>query len=164
MKTLFAKMVQSTLIVLLLAAPAAAQPTARYCQLGIGGRVVRDAALNGTVNFKFGPVVCGASVSTYSYLVLEVDYTHDQNGNVVVTCLTGQTTQTADKVPQGCGSISGGTCVATDIGVVSKAVTGNKKWTFRLGVRGYRSWSCSVTHDNSPTASDLVSVDAYLTD
>jgi hypothetical protein len=51
-----------------------------------------------------------------------------------------------------------------DGGVWSKAVSGDKVYTFRVGLRGYRAWSCSFTHDGTPDANDLLSVRAWLED
>jgi hypothetical protein len=152
------------LILLCVTSTAYGQADARYCRVGRDGIVVRDGALNGTVSFNVGPMQCGARVSSYTYMILELEYTHDSNGNVVVTCLTGQSVATADKAPQGCASVIDGVCTAADIGVVSKAVTADKKWAVRLGIRGYRTWTCTITHDGTPTASDLVTVRAHLAD
>lgn len=149
---------------LLFGSAAWAQDDAKFCNLGVAGVVAKAKPLNGTVNFKFGPRACGRSTSSYGYLVVEMDYTHDNNGNVVLTCTTGQSVSTADKVPQVCGSVTDGVCILDDAGIAQKAVTGDKKWTFRFGIRGYRAWSCTTTHSGTPSASDIVTENAYLTD
>lgn len=141
-----------------------AQEDARLCQIGQTGVVVNAQPLNGTVNFKFGPTVCGRKVASFAYLVIEIDYTHANSGNVVVTCLTGSARNEWDKAPQVCDSVTSGTCVLVDAGKGSKAVTGDKKWAFKLGVRGYQAWSCTTTHDGTPGAGDIVTERAYLTD
>jgi hypothetical protein len=157
-------MIRVLIFSIFLSTPLAAQETARHCQIGRMGVVVDAKPLNGTVNFKFGPRVCGRDVSSFTYLVIEVDYTHSNSGNIVVTCLTGQQRDAADKAPQLCDHVSSGTCVMVDTGKASKAVTGDKKYTFRLGVRGYRAWSCTTTHDGTPDANDVVTERAYLED
>jgi hypothetical protein len=128
--------------------------------------VIDAKPMNGaasTLTFTFGPRECARNVASFKWLVIEGEFTYSSKaGNVVATCLTGRSVATADKTPQTCAGA--GTCTALDAGVVSKAVTANKKWAFRIGIRGYRAWSCVVSHDNSPTASEIFTGYAYLTD
>jgi hypothetical protein len=120
-------------------------------------------AAAGVRTFTFGPRECTSNVSNYNWLVVEMEFTYSSKaGNMIVTCTNGRSVATADKTPQVC--IGAGTCTATDAGIVSKAVTANKKWSFRVGIRGYRAWSCVASHDNSPTASEKLTTYAYLTD
>lgn len=150
------------ILVLVSPTPASAQAETRYCPITTGGVVVPLTALTSTVNFKFGPTVCSTQeVASYKYLVIEVDYTWATNGTITLTCLTGQSTPTANKVPQMCTGV--GTCAMEDAGVYTKAVTASKKLAFRVGIRGYRAWSCSTTH-SAPAAGDKVLERAYLTD
>jgi len=142
------------------------QSDTRWCPLGVNGTTLSNVALNGAAasrTFKFGPVACrNEKVASFRWLVLEMEFTHTTSGNVLVTCTTGQTLATADKTPQTCSG--SGTCTANDAGIVSKAVTGSKKWAARLGIRGYRAWSCVASHDSTPVAGDKLTVGAYLTD
>ena len=100
---------------------------------------------------------------THYVLEGEAEFTYSSKaGSVLMTCLTGRSVATADKTPQVCAGA--GTCTLLDGAILTKAVTANKKWKFRMGLRGYRAWSCIFSHDNSPTASELFTGYAYLTD
>jgi hypothetical protein len=151
--------------VVLFPSMAFSQATTRFCSLGTEGLVIDAKPMNGaasTLTFTFGPRECSGNVASYNWLVIEATFTHTTSGNVIFTCTTGVSVATADKIPQVCSG--GGTCVAVDGGIISKAVTGNKKWAARLGIRGYRAWSCVASHDNTPAAGDILSANAYLTD
>ena len=151
---------------LLLAADTSAQATVDFCSLGIDGLVIDAKPMNGatsTLTFTFGPRACARNVASYKWLVIEAEFTYDSKaGNILYTCLTGRSVATANKVPQVCAGA--GTCTLIDAGVATKAVTGSKKYEFRIGLRGYRAWSCIVSHDNSPTADEIFTGYAYLTD
>jgi hypothetical protein len=141
------------------------KPPITYCLLGTAGVVVDAKPMNGaaaTLTFTIAPSQCGRDAASYQYLVLESEFTHSTNGNVLWTCLTGATVATATKTPQTC--TGSGTCTAVDAAIFSKAVTGNKKWAVRLGVQGYRAWSCVASHDGGPGAGDILTASAYLTD
>lgn len=145
--------------------PAASQSTVDFCSLGTEGKVIDAKSMNGaasTLTFTFGPRQCARNVASFKWLVVEAEFTHTTSGNVLFTCTNGRSVATADKTPQTC--TGSGTCTATDAGIVSKAVTGNKKWSFRVGIRGYRAWSCVASHDNTPAAGDVLTSYAYLTD
>ena len=143
-----------------------AQTTAELCHLQAGGYIFKNVALNGatsTRTFKFGDTACNRKVSSYEFAVFEFDFTYSsKSGNIVLTCTTGKDLKNADKTPQIC--VGSGTCTAMDAGIFSKAVTANKKWAVRMGIRGYASWICVVSHDGSPTASELITMNGYLTD
>ena len=148
--------------------PAMAQADFRTCPLTgpDNGRVLTAVPLNGaasTLTFVVDPIRCGQKTASFSLLVLKVNFTHVTSGNVVVTCTTGHDTKTATATPQICTG-SAGTCIAEDAGIVSKAVTGDKEWAVRIGIHGYRAWSCTVSHDNTPAAGDLVTVHGKVTD
>ncbi len=151
---------------LLLAPAALAQSTTRFCSLGAEGVVIDAKPMNGassTLTWTFGPRECSGNVASYNWLVVEMEFTYSSKaGNVLVTCTNGRSVATADKVPQVCAGA--GTCTATDAGIVSKAVTANKKWSFRVGIRGYRAWSCVASHDNTPGAGEILTTGAYLSD
>lgn len=141
------------------------QPPITYCLLGTAGVVIDAKPMNGaasTLTFTIAPIQCGRDAASYRYLVIESEFTHAKSGNVLWTCLTGATVATATKTPQTC--TGSGTCTAVDAGIVSKAVTGDKQWAARVGVRGYRAWSCVASHDNTPGVGDIITANAYLTD
>lgn len=155
---------------LLIPSSAEAQKSSRWCRLGAvgdGGKVIDSKPMDGaagTRTFTFGTKSCGDKTSSYSYLVIEMEFTHATNGNMILTCTNGQTTGTADKSPQVCGSITAGVCVAEDAAIVKKGVTGDKNWSFRIGIKGYRAWSCIASHDGGPAAGDILTTYAYVTD
>ena len=163
------KKIALIMLAFLLCAPVAiAQEATTTCPIGDGnGLVINAKPLSGaesTLTFTFGPQLCSRDVSTFTYLTVEVEYTHTTNGNVVLTCTTGQMQTTATKTPQACDSVTGGACIAADAGIIKKAVTGDKDYAVRLGVRGYKAWSCVMSHDNTPVATDVITVHAYVTD
>lgn len=165
------------LLSLLVSAPAFAQVSGlittdagtRYCRLGKAqrnGRVLNDVSLNAAAasrTFTIGQESCNEWTASYQWLIVELDFTYDTKaGNVVLTCTTGQAIANADKTPQVC--VGAGTCTALDAGIVSKAVTANKKWAARIGIRGYVAWSCVVAHDGTPGAGERITARAYLID
>ena len=146
-------------------AVAVAQSTVDFCSLGTDGLVINAKPMNGaasTLTFTFGPRECARNVASFQWLIIEGEFTHTTDGNVVVTCTNGRSVATATHTPQTC--VGAGTCTGVDGGVFSKAVTGDKDFSFRLGLRGYRAWSCVASHDNTPAAGDILTVNAYLTD
>lgn len=152
-------------ILSLIPAVAFAQATVDFCSLGTEGVVINAKPMNGaasTLTFTFGPRECARNVASFQWLIVEAEFTHTTSGNVIITCTNGRSVATANKTPQIC--VGAGTCTALDAGVVSKAVTGDKNWSFRVGIRGYRAWSCIASHDNTPAAGDVLTVSAYLTD
>ena len=148
-------------------ATASAQSTVDFCSLGTEGLVIDAKPMNGaasTLTFTFGPRTCARNVASFQWLVIEAEFTYSsKDGNVVITCTNGRSVATADKTPTTC--TGSGTCVTADAGIFSTAVSAaNKKWSVRLGIRGYRAWSCVASHDNTPTASEIFTANAYLTD
>lgn len=135
------------------------------CALGVGGKVLSAKAMNGSASsltYTFGPKACGRRVASFRWLVLEAEYTHANSGNVVLTLTHGQRAATANKTPQVC--TGSGTCVLVDAGIFSKAVTGDKKWSARLGLRGFPIWKIVGSHDGAPAGGDLLTIYVYLTD
>ncbi|MHC4867013.1 MAG: hypothetical protein ACYTEX_23290 [Planctomycetota bacterium] len=150
-----------------MASTAAAQATVDFCSLGTEGLVIDAKPMNGaaaTLTFTFGPRECARNVASFQWLIIEGEFTYSsKTGNVLITCTNGRSVATATHTPQTC--VGAGTCTTTDAGIFSTAVgAANKNWSVRLGIRGYRAWSCVVSHDNSPTASELFTGYAYLTD
>jgi hypothetical protein len=117
-----------------------------------------------TLTFTFGPRECARNVASFKWLVIEAEFTYaSKAGNVLFTCTNGRSVVTADKTPQVC--VGAGTCTAVDAGIISKAVTASKNWSGpRIGIRGYRAWSCIASHDNTPGAGEILTAYAYLTD
>ena len=155
-----------TILSLFVASNALAQATVAFCSLGTEGKVIDAKPMNGaasTLTFTFGPRECVRNVASFQWLIVEMEFTYSSKaGNVLMTCANGRSVATADKIPQTCAG--SGTCTATDAGIVSKAVTANKKWSFRIGIRGYRAWSCVASHDNTPGAGEILTGYAYLPD
>lgn len=145
---------------------ASAQSTVDFCSLGTEGKVIDAKPMNGaasTLTFTFGPRYCARNVASFKWLVVEMEYTHSTKvGNVLLTCTNGRSVATADKTPTTC--VGAGTCTTVDGGIFSTAVTASKNWSMRLGIRGYRAWSCVASHDGTPTASEILTANAYLTD
>lgn len=139
----------------------------QWCTVGgDSGRVLKAVALTGSVEartFSFGKKACGRGVSSYQYLIIEADYTWAHDGDLTITCTTGQERKTATYTPQIC--TGSGTCTMVDGGVFLKAVlTGTKNsFSFRVGVRGHRAWSCVTAH-TAAGAGDVITQYAYLTD
>lgn len=154
MRTLFA------VLILSIALPVAAENRAT----GVGtplDNVAMNAAA-GTRTFTVGPDIGRVKLASYSYIVFEFDFTHANSGNIVLTCSVGQTAATANKTPQVCSG--SGTCTLNDAGIFSKAVTGDKKWSARMGIRGFLAMSCVASHSGSPAAGDKLTVVGYVTD
>ncbi len=146
---------------------AGAQATVDFCSLGTEGLVIDAKPMNGatsTLTFTFGPRACGRNVASFRYLVIEAEFTYSSKaGNVLFTCTNGRSVATADKTPQVCAGA--GVCITVDAGITSTAVTASKNWSGpRIGIRGYRAWSCIASHDNTPGAGEILTVNAYLTD
>lgn len=146
--------------------PALAAPDTEWCAVGSArGKMLSAVALNAGATartFVFGPVACGRKVGSYRYIEFEAEYTHATNGNVLLTCTHGQRAATADKTPQVC--TGAGTCTLVDAGVLSKVVSGSKKFSGRIGLRGRHVWKVVASHDNAPVAGDKLTLYVYLTD
>lgn len=148
--------------------PAFAQADATWCPLSSTGLLVNNKSLkvadSEDLVFYLPETRCGRDISSFTWAIFEIDFTHTTDGNVVLTCTNGQapTAAAAKFIPQTCAGA--GICTTLDAGIFSKAVTGNKAYSFRLGVRGYRTWRCVISHDNTPATGDLISIGGYLTD
>lgn len=99
----------------------------------------------------------------WSLLILHVDYTWANNGALTLTC---QSTDTSDFSKlydlQVCDN-SSGTCTLNDSGVwVTTSLTASKKFSFPIGILGYRNLQCSIAHGGSPAAGDIVTITGYL--
>lgn len=94
--------------------------------------------------------------------VLFVEYTHANNGALTVTCTASDDANTTDFTLQTC-TISGGACTLNDAGTYATgSLTGDKDYTFRVGLLGYDDVECVIAHGGAPDANDLVTVTGYL--
>ena len=161
-------------VLLLVAFPAIAiaEPaTTTPAELSDGSRnLLDDVALNGaagTRTFTLGPQI-GAGprqLAEFRTLVLEVDFTHDQDGTLSIACTEGQSTSAAD-FDLTTTTCSSGTCSLHFAGTVTtnSTLTADKKFAHRVGITGFKVIQCVVTHNGSPTASDKVTVTGFLAD
>jgi len=133
----------------------------RLCKLGTKLSAVSLNAAAASRTFTAGPTSCNDNMASYTYLVIEAAYTHSNSDDLVITCTVGGTVATATKTPQLC--TGAGTCTANDAGIFSKAVTGDKNFAVRMGIRGFPAVSCVASHATAG-AGDILTVIAYLTD
>jgi hypothetical protein len=99
----------------------------------------------------------------WSILILYVDYTHANNGTLTLTCTSSdKPDHSAEFTLQTCDNADG-TCTLKDSGVwVTASLTASKKFSFPIGILGYRELKCSIAHGGTPSASDLVTITGYM--
>lgn len=153
------------LLALSFAVPTVAHADENFCRVGKSRGVIYKQAMNGGAalrTFSLPPKArgCAEPTSNYRFLVMDLTYTKATNGIITMTCTTGQDVKKANHTPQTC--VGSGTCTLTDGGVFSKTVTASANFSFRLGIRGYRAWTCVVAH-SAPAAGDIITVEAALT-
>jgi len=116
-------------------------------------------ALNGAAGTRtFTADVEGWDMAVF-YLFF--DYTATA-GTITLTCTVGPDTTTYTYTPQVC-TLSGGTCTGADSGIFTHAsMSADTRWSWRMGVRGYRYMSCVAAHGGTPAATDKITVDLVL--
>lgn len=124
-----------------------------------------DVALNGAASTRTFTWPCAPAghqdALGYATLVMFVDFTHDNDGTLTLTC-TVSDDGAAQFDPTTC-STSGGTCTLNFGGVfVTSSLTADKKYAVRMGIRGYRKGECVLAHGGSAGASDKATVTSYL--
>jgi len=150
------------LFALLFSASAAAQNKHRAYPLGTKLSAVSLNAAAASRTFTVGPTLGRDSLLDYGTLVLEYTFTHANNGTISTTCTAGQTVATADKTLTTC-VVSGGNCTIQFGGVATTAtLTTDKKWLWRLGIKGIKALSCVVAHGGTPAAGDVITVTGYV--
>lgn len=125
-----------------------------------------DVALNGAAGTRTFTWPCGTGggwpeALGYATLVMFVDFTHDNDGTLTLTC-TVSDDGAAQFDPTTC-STSGGTCTLNFGGVfVTSSLSADKKYAVRMGIRGFRKGQCVLAHGGSAGSSDKATVTSYL--
>lgn len=106
--------------------------------------------------FTIGPVDGFATIQFW----FDFDYTAVA-GVISLTCTGGPTSADKDYTLTVCDSASTeGECSAKTSGILKSEgqLSADTKWDARLGMRGARYLSCLAAHDNTPGATDLLTV------
>jgi hypothetical protein len=160
MKRLF----QLSVILALLAVPSlvTGQNKHRVYPLGTKLSAVSLNAAPASRTFTVGPTIGNDRLLDYGTLVMEIAFTHTNNGAITTTCTTGLTAATATKTMTTC-TVSAGDCNLQWGGVmVTPTLTTDTSWSQRLNIRGHPALSCVVSHGGTPAAGDVVTLTAYL--
>lgn len=99
----------------------------------------------------------------YRWLLLKIAFTHANNGTLTILCddaddATGTTNYTMTT----CSTASGACTLNFVTGATTSTLTGDKNFSVRLDIAGHGFLECSVTHNGTPAAGDVVSVTAEL--
>lgn len=144
-------------LALLFATPAFAKPTASQPGLlnypvatGISAETFAAARTTDTISIPGG---------NYNLLVLKINYSASANsGDITMTCYEGETTD-----PYVIQSVTVAKGVGTSVDASwLKAVTGTKKFPWRVDVTGFINVHCTLDH-SSGAAGDVFTVTGYLT-
>ena len=169
----------SFLLVTLLSLSAMAQGQHRVTPLGTLLSAVALNGLEATRTFYVGAKVdCGinnscAPTSTtdtstgdpilgYSALRLELNFTHNANGAITVTCTEGSTRATATGTPSSATLASGTYTLAWSGVVTTPTLTGNKIWPVVINLNMAPVVKCVVSHGGVPGATDTITVKGWL--
>jgi len=136
------------------------------------GTLLDNVALNGaasTRTFTVGPDLGDSStglrkgeVARYAQLVLDVSYTHANNGALSFTFLCGDTVASATRKPT-TATVASGNATLNIGGVVSTpSLSANSLFTFPFGKTGLPALSVVVAHGGAPSASDKITVKGWL--
>lgn len=138
-------------LVLLLAAPAAAQVNnkTRVLELGTLINNVAGNAAAASLKFTIGPNI-GSSLTTgddrlegYTWLDLRFNHSaHSAATAVTLSCTTSEDGGTTDDILQDC-SLASGVCTSSDASW-SKAVSATKVWRWRVGIKNGKQAECQV--------------------
>lgn len=113
-------------------------------------------AAAGSRTFTIGPVDGFATIQFWFFF----DYTA-KAGVISLTCTGGPTSADKDYILTTCDSTSTeGECSAKTSGILKSEgqLSADTKWDGRLGMRGARYLSCVAAHDNTPGATDELTV------
>jgi len=141
------------------------------------GTVLSGVALNGaaaTRTFYIGPnarasdytdstdATSGPQLRGFSKLLLELKYTHNNNGAITTTCTGGGTRATATSTLTTC-TVAAGTCTVNFGGVfVTSSLSADKDWTQVMGLNSEPAIKCVISHGGTPDADDTITVNAWL--
>jgi len=112
------------------------------------------------------------AVKGYSVMFLHVFFDHDADGIITMTCRSLDNSQSGVKVytPTSCVVSEGGCTLKGLTGsalggswATAAALTADTYYVVRVGVGGYHDIRCSFHHGGTPTSSDKITVDVYLT-
>jgi hypothetical protein len=98
--------------------------------------------------------------ATHNLLVLLINYTHNNNGNVTMTCTGSNDDNATDYALQSITVASG---VGTSVDASwSNAVTTDEDFVWRVDMTGLPDAECTIDH-SAGDASDIITVYGYLT-
>ena len=138
------------------------------------GTMIDDVALNAGsgLTVTIGPhsessatvrMPPGKNPAGFTYLVLFPNYTHNNDGTLVLTVTVGHTVAAATAAPGWCTSISSGACTSDGAGVINIAVTGDTYRPMRLGIKGYPVVKIVASHAGAD-GDDKITLTGYLVD
>lgn len=81
----------------------------------------------------------------FATLVLYLDYVFANVGNITTTCTASPDNNTTDYDIQNC-TVAAGVCTLNDASIFVKAVSGSKRYAFRVGIAGFRDIECTNVH------------------
>lgn len=92
----------------------------------------------------------------FSTLMLWMEYTHDNNGDITIACNGHRVGSSTDYDITACDT-SGGGCALTNVPSAVRAVTGDDDFSYRLFIYGFGSVECAISH-SAGGANDLITV------
>lgn len=104
----------------------------------------------------------GEAVSTFSAVRLELDYSHNNNGALTLTCTEGATRAAATGVPVTSTEASGTYTLAWSGVAVTPSLSGDKKFALVFNLRSAPVVKCVVSHGGAPDADDTITVKGWL--
>lgn len=145
---------------LLFAIPTDAARTGPYYTKDLG-TILPEVALNASAANRTFVLPTNSGIG-FSTLMLFVNYTHNTDGQLDVTCTGGPAATDRDYQPTTC-VVATGVCTLKFGGKVQTDgdLTANTKFWARIGIAGTKDMSCVVT-ESTPTADDKVEIKAYL--
>lgn len=124
------------------------------------GTLLSEVALNASAaNRTFSlPTNYGIGFGTY---ILFINYTHNTDGNLDVTCTGGPSATDNDYIPTTCEIVNGVCKVKFGGKILAEGLTTDIKFWGRINITGAKDVECVVT-ESTPTADDKVEIKGYL--
>lgn len=123
------------------------------------GTILIEKALDGVaLNAAAASRTWTVDAEGWSLITFWVDFTHNNNGTLTITCTGGPTSSDRDYDLTTC-TVASGTCTLNDAGVlVTGSLSADKKYGARMDISAFRDLSCVIAHGGTPDASDLVTL------
>lgn len=125
--------------------------------------LLNAVAMNGAAGTRTAVVT---DLDGYDVLLITSQFTHVNNGTLTYT-ITGKSALAADVIPGQVDTtlttctVVAGTCTLNYAGVVvTPTMTGNKNFSFPIGISGETSVTVVVAHGGAPAAGDILTVTA----